>query len=165
MLVLMIRGLFTSLTFPYALFVTSNLTGEQMVPIFYKGIMRIERCGFKVLTITLDGCSVNRKFMQIVSNPNTTVPHKIKIPLSNNSREIFLFSDPSQLIKIASNCLANQSRNMQYNGNSISWKFKVKLYHIITESTGLTVLPNIKYEHVFLTNFSKMKVDLAAQVS
>uniref|UniRef100_A0A1X7TI06 THAP-type domain-containing protein n=1 Tax=Amphimedon queenslandica TaxID=400682 RepID=A0A1X7TI06_AMPQE len=164
MLVLMIRGLFTSLTFPYASFATSNLTGEQMVPIFYEGIMRIERCGFKVLTITLDGCSVNRKFMQIVSNPDTTVPHKFKNPLSNNSREIFLFSDPSHLIKTARNCLANQSRNMQYNGNPISWKFIVKLYHIITESTGLTVLPKIKYEHVFLTNFSKMRVDLAAQV-
>ena len=117
MLVLMIRGLFTSFTFPYASFATSNLTGEQMVPIFYEGIMRIERCGFKVLTVTLDGNSVNRKFMQIISTPDTTLPHKFKNPLSNNSREIFLFSDPSHLIKTARNCLANQSRNMQVTKN------------------------------------------------
>lgn len=31
-------------------------------------------------------------------------------------------------------------------------------------STGLSVIPKIKYEHVFLTSFSKMRVDLAAQV-
>lgn len=117
MLVLIIRGLFTSFTFPYASFATSNFTGEQMVPIFYEGIMRIERCGFKVLTVTLHGSSVNRKFMQIISTPDTTLPHKFKNPLSNNSRKIFLFSDHSHLIKTARNCLANQSRNMQVTKN------------------------------------------------
>ena len=30
---------------------------------------------------------------------------------------------------------------------------------------GLVLLPKIKYEHVYLSNFSKMRVDLAAQVS
>ena len=79
--------------------------------------MRIERCGFKVLTVTLDGSSVNRKFMQIISTPDTTLPHKFKNPLSNNSRKIFLFSDHSHLIKTARNCLANQSRNMQVTKN------------------------------------------------
>ena len=159
--------------------------------------MRIKRCGFKVLTVTLDGSSVNQKFMQIISTPNTTLPHKFKIPLGNNTREIFLLSDPSHLIKTARNCLANQSRNIHvhvshfsiqllslpsllfcpifiviiiiilytYNGNPISWRFIVKLYHILTESTGLTVLLKIKYEHIFITNFSKIRVDLVAQVS
>lgn len=46
-MVLMIRGLFNSFTFPYASFPTSNLAGEQMVPIFYEAIMRIERCGLR----------------------------------------------------------------------------------------------------------------------
>lgn len=29
---------------------------------------------------------------------------------------------------------------------------------------GLRVLPKLKYEHLHLTSFSKMRVDLAAQV-
>ncbi len=29
---------------------------------------------------------------------------------------------------------------------------------------GLTIVPRLKYEHIHLTNFSKMRVDLAAQV-
>ena len=33
-----------------------------------------------------------------------------------------------------------------------------------TSSTGLTTIPKIKHEHVYLNNFSKMRVDLAAQV-
>ena len=31
----MVRGLFTDLEFPYAYFLNGNLTGEQLVPIFY----------------------------------------------------------------------------------------------------------------------------------
>ena len=33
------------------------------------------------------------------------------------------------------------------------------------ECPGLSLLPKLKYEHVHLTAFSKMRVDLAAQVS
>ena len=31
--------------------------------------------------------------------------------------------------------------------------------------TGLSLIPKLKYEHLHLTSFSKMRVDLAAQVS
>ena len=34
-----------------------------------------------------------------------------------------------------------------------------------TETPGLYLVPKIKYEHVYLTSFSKMRVDLAAQVN
>ena len=33
-----------------------------------------------------------------------------------------------------------------------------------TNTPGLSLVPKLKYEHVFLTSFSKMRVDLAAQV-
>ena len=32
------------------------------------------------------------------------------------------------------------------------------------KSPGLSLLPKLKYEHIYLTSFSKMRVDLAAQV-
>lgn len=32
------------------------------------------------------------------------------------------------------------------------------------DDVGLALLPKLKYEHVYLTSFSKMCVDLAAQV-
>lgn len=34
-----------------------------------------------------------------------------------------------------------------------------------TENFGLTTLPKLKYEHVYLNSFSKMRVDLASQVN
>lgn len=59
-LVIMVRGLFTYLNFPYASFPTRSLKGDQLVPIFYEAVLRVERCGLHVLGITLDGNSVNR---------------------------------------------------------------------------------------------------------
>ena len=40
----------------------------------------------------------------------------------------------------------------------------MQLYDLLTETDGLTMLPKLKYEHVHLTPFSKMRVDLATQV-
>ena len=50
-----------------------------------------------------------------------------------------------------------------HNGRSISWSHIVKLY-LKSSGTGLSIVPKVKYEHVYLTSFSKMRVDLAAQV-
>ncbi len=62
MLVFMIRGLFTSLEFVYAQFPTHGLTGESLFPIVWKAIRNIEECGLKVIVVTADGASTNRKF-------------------------------------------------------------------------------------------------------
>ena len=41
-----------------------------------------------------------------------------------------------------------------------------KLYNRDTQpGMGIRMVPKLKYEHVLLTSFSKMRVDLAAQVS
>ena len=57
---------------------------------------------------------------------------------------------------------------IQNNGDSIEWKHVVDLYmranNPLKDSPGLTIVPKLKYEHISLTSFSKMCVDLAAQV-
>ena len=49
------------------------------------------------------------------------------------------------------------------------WKHLQNLYHRDSgkqkSAGGLSLVPKLKYEHVYLTSFSKMRVDLAAQVS
>ena len=48
---------------------------------------------------------------------------------------------------------------------SISWEHLQQLYRQDTgKATGLSMIPKLKYEHIELTSFSKMRVDLAAQV-
>lgn len=53
--------------------------------------------------------------------------------------------------------------------HNIDWKLIVQLYENnagrMNSIPGVCLVPKIKYEHVYLNNFSKMRVDLAAQVS
>ena len=57
---------------------------------------------------------------------------------------------------------------LQVNGETIEWKHLLDLYnkldHMRKSSCGLTLVPKLKREHVNLTSFSRMRVDLATQV-
>ena len=57
----------------------------------------------------------------------------------------------------------------QCNGKEIIWQHLIDVYKSGTGADriapGLSLVPKIKYEHIYLTSFSKMRVDLAAQVS
>ena len=57
---------------------------------------------------------------------------------------------------------------MQCNGKEILWQHLKNLYQsdggAMKDAAGLAMVPKLKYEHVNLTPFSKMRVDLAAQV-
>ena len=48
MMVFMVRGLFSSLQFPYAQFPCSDLSGDLLYDPFWEAVRRIENCGFKV---------------------------------------------------------------------------------------------------------------------
>ena len=54
---------------------------------------------------------------------------------------------------------------MQCNGKHISWSHLITLYNRDTAAgEGIRILPKLKFEHISLNSFSKMRVDLAAQV-
>jgi hypothetical protein len=58
-LVIMVKGLFMPLRFPYAHFPTKPLTGEMLFEPFWEAVFRLERVGLKVLACTFDGASAN----------------------------------------------------------------------------------------------------------
>ena len=60
MLVLMVRGLFSNLNFPYAQFSCSKLTGDLLYDPVWEAISRLERQGIRVMCLTCDGASTNR---------------------------------------------------------------------------------------------------------
>ena len=54
---------------------------------------------------------------------------------------------------------------LQCNGKPITWQHVEDLYKRDTISgTGLRLVPKLQFEHIYLLSFSKMRVDLAAQV-
>ena len=67
LLVFMVKGIFTSCKFPYAHFPTDSLTGDQIFSIAWETVERLERSGFKVVAITADGASPNRKMFHMNS--------------------------------------------------------------------------------------------------
>ena len=48
MMTFIVRGLFSSLQYPYAQFPCSSLTGDQLFEPFWKAVSQLERLGFKV---------------------------------------------------------------------------------------------------------------------
>ena len=56
----------------------------------------------------------------------------------------------------------------QINGLYIDWEhlkgLYEKLHGMSADSHGLSLLPKLKRKHIELTSFSRMRVDLAAQV-
>lgn len=52
----------------------------------------------------------------------------------------------------------------QNNGKLILWSHLANLYNKDTSGEGVRMVPKLKLEHIKLTSFSKMRVDLAAQV-
>ena len=130
-----------------------------------------------------DGVSDNRKMFSLHGCGDKTI-HKIINVYGKEDHSIIFFSDPSHLIKIVQNrfsrvklCFKNTiivtvnfcTLLFQYNGQTIDWKFIVKLYqrnigaltHMHTP--GLSLTHKLKYEHIYFTSFSKMRVDLAVQ--
>ena len=74
MLVLMVRGLFTQLKFPYVQFPCAAVCGDQMFEPFWDTVCRLERCSFKVLALTCDSLAANRRLFQL-HNPLERMTH------------------------------------------------------------------------------------------
>ena len=110
MLTFMVRGLLSSLNFPYASFPCSSLGGDQLYSIVWGAVRRLEACGFRVVAFTCDGASCNRNFFRLCSsdaggvesgNETSPIAYKTFNPYSDDGRSIFFISDPPHQLEIA----------------------------------------------------------------
>ena len=107
MLVFMIRGLFSSLEFPYAQFPVASASGEVIFPIVWHCIEHLEMIGFKVLAVVCDGASPNRKFFKMHGTCSDKLTYKVKNIYADGDRPIFFISDVPHLLKTTRNSWAN----------------------------------------------------------
>ncbi|CAC5408448.1 THAP9 [Mytilus coruscus] len=108
-LVVMVRGISVDLKFPLAHFATNGITLDQLFGIFWECVELVEiDAGLKVLYITADGASPNRRFIKlhITDDQQTTVYRAIN-RLAADERYIYFVSDPPHLIQTARNCFSN----------------------------------------------------------
>ena len=111
MFVMMVRGVFCKINFPFAQFPLSSAKAEDIFPLVWKAIARLELNGLHVLGITADGASVNRKVFRMHGERNKLTYKSLNI-FSDEQRDILFFSDPPHLLKTIRNALASTSRKL-----------------------------------------------------
>ena len=131
LLCLMVRGVFTGLHFPYAHFATAEVTGSSLFFMVWEAIERLERLGFKVIAVTGDGASTNRKLFNIHSVSKDDVCHRVKNPYTTEERYIHFFSDIPHLIKTTRNCWSHSF------GHGWTRKLWVSINHVVVCSFKL----------------------------
>ena len=119
MLMLMVRGIFTSLRFPYVQFPCKTLSGDTLYPIVWKAIQRLELLGCKVLAIICDGASSNCSFFCIHSTKNSSeaqeqLAYRTRNPFScdHDCKFLWFVSDGPHLMKTTQNCWASPKRSL-----------------------------------------------------
>ena len=112
MLVLMVRGIFQKLNYPYAQFACNNLSGELMFDPVWEAISRLERMGFRVLGITCDGASPNRRLWKL-HNAKDEMVYKVPNPFAREGpRDLHFISDPPHLLKTIRNSWNSNKRKL-----------------------------------------------------
>ena len=144
------------------------ILSDFLYPIVWEAIEVCELdADLKCLFLCCDGASPNRKFFQLHS-PDNSIIHSIQNPFASDDRKIYFISDPPHLIKTTRNTLANsyshrKTRKLWNNGQDISWMHIVKLFEEHCEGVD-SLVTKLTRQHVDLTSFSQMNVNLAAQV-
>jgi len=127
----MVRSIINPFKFSLANFATTTVSAAQLFTLLWKAVSILElSCNLKVLAVTCDGASTNRKMFKMhfkmnVDQNNQDVVYKTK-NLIRPDRFIYFIADQPHLLKTARNCLANSgsgsmSRYMWNDGYLLLW--------------------------------------------
>lgn len=181
---LMVRGVTTSLTFPLAFFPTCNLNADELNHLVWEAIECLEGIGCKVIAVVGDGAATNRKFFHM-NTAGGTSHFCNNVAARGERRNLHFIFDAPHLMKTARNCFSKSGlpklvknkakkdkgktkiqlppRRLYKNGKEILWAHIIEVYNI--DSKNVTrKLPKLKFEHVYLDSYSRMRVKLATQV-
>ena len=117
-LVFLLHSVVNPCKFSLANFATTGATSSQMFPLLWKAISICELHSLKVLAVTSDGTSPNRKLFRMHfpmtkeddMNPDTDVTYWTVNLFSSDKRFIYSISDVPHLMKTARNCLYDSGK-------------------------------------------------------
>ena len=171
-LAFLVRGLCTDLKHIIAYFFTGNVTSFQLMPLFWRTVSVLEMSlKLRVCAAGNDGASPNRKFFRLHSKMVKDMECNVGYKTSNiyaPSQFIFFFPNSPHLLKTARNCLYNsgsgsRSRLMWNQGHYLLFRHIANMFYCDQEF-ALHTLPKLSLDHISLTPYSNMKVNLAVQV-
>ena len=102
--------IYTDIAFPYAQFPIASPKGSDLFPLIWRAIDRLECNDIKVLGVTCDGASINRRLLKLYGDSYT---YKTPNIYSSDSRPLLFFIDPPHLLKTIRNGFANPCQNLQ----------------------------------------------------
>ena len=124
-----------------------------------------------VVVATSNGVSTNRTFYQIHEDLNGNSQVNVcyrTINLHVKNRFIYFVSDPPHIVKTTGNCLydSGDEKQTQYMWNDEKYLIPqhVASMYFTDAKSPLKVLPKITYDHISLTPYLVMRVDLAAKI-
>ena len=136
-IVLMAKGIFSNLSFPFAYFAGTGFTSNQLFDCLWEGIRVLESIALKVWFLCSDGASPNRSFYSLhASDYNKSSDGVVYWTYNKHAfseaRKIYFICDVPHLIKTTRNCFSNsgahlKSRNLVINGMEVSWQHIVNL--------------------------------------
>ncbi|KAH3720563.1 hypothetical protein DPMN_063462 [Dreissena polymorpha] len=169
MLVVMIRSLASNWCFPLCGFASKSLSADYLYAIIWRTISAVEtQSKLKVLFLTFDGASTNRRFYSLHRVDNEGIVYKT-VNLYDVTRDIYFISDVPHLLKTTRNNFSNSfshkhSKKLWRNGMDISWMHVVKLFENHCELNLYSPCPKLSRSHIDLVSYNYMKVNLAAQI-
>ena len=110
MLVFLVRGLFTNLSFPNAQFPCTALSGEHKFDLLWEAVSCLELCGLKVLALTCDGLAATHRLFRLHNPAGDDLVHKVPNPYAKDGRDLYFLADPPYLIKTVRNAWFNSKR-------------------------------------------------------
>ena len=169
-LVFMVNGIASPLKCSLAYFATRSCTGRMLFSLAWKAIGYLDcYVGLKVIAIVSNKASANQSFHKMHPINKNGVSYKANNPFATDEkRDVFFFSDAPHLVKTLRNNLANSgsglnTRLLWNNSYYLLWKHVSDCYE--KDCIGqVRKLPKVTNEHISLTSYSVMRVNLAAQV-
>ena len=163
-LVFLVKSIVNRLSYSLAKFATTGVKSFQIMPIFWKAVLYLEKSGLQVVPCSADGTSPNQKMFRIHKALECMLGKMLFIELKTFMLKkisfISFFCDVPHLIKTARNCISNSgsgraTRFMWNNGFFTLWSHISHLYHDDLES-GLKLVNKLTSDHINLTPYSIM---------
>ena len=128
-LVLMVRGIFSSFHAAVGYYPTTGVTSNQLYLCLYEAVLFLETAGFKVRALVSDGASPNRKFYRLHEKDNSTgISFKTTNPFAPE-RDMYFICDVPHLMKTTRNNWENSGWHNKTKMLCVSAKnfFKIRL--------------------------------------
>ena len=157
---------FNGLRFPFAYVLNRGLIAGQLTSLFWDIVRTLHDCDFHISFVCMDGASVNRAFINIISSGCEPIARNI-VTLNESISCIMDFSHVMKKIRNSFSSSGNSpshKRNIIHPRGFILWEYFISAYQWDVKTNFLRLHRKLTCEHFFLNCTLKMRNHLAEEV-